>query len=71
MENEQHFKSTLQVWYYLRDALNNNYNTLQQVNNVANNLLNSLNKSAVHYVSNNGDYVVLSTSKTVSGGQLE
>lgn len=67
---EPELKTTLQVWHFLRDALRSNYESLSNVQHVANELLHKL-QEVQHSVNSSGDYVVLSTSKTVTRSSLE
>lgn len=65
MENNE-FKSTMEVWKFLESAFNDNIETINKVNNVANSLLNNLNRDAKHFINKDGEYVVLGTSSRIN-----
>ena len=64
MENKE-FKTYLEVWRFLEEALSDNYNTFVELNEKATVLLSRFEELSKHYVNSNNEYVVLSTSKTL------
>lgn len=65
MENNE-FKSTMEVWKFLESAFNDNIETINKINNVANSLLNNLNRDVKHYINKDGEYVVLATNVRIN-----
>jgi hypothetical protein len=65
MENNE-FKSTMEVWKFLESAFNDNIETINKINNVANSLLNNLNRDIKHSINENGEYVVLATNTRIN-----
>jgi hypothetical protein len=59
------FKTTMEVWKFLQSALNDNIETFNKINNVANSLLLKLDKAS-HTLNENGEYVVLKNNYTVN-----